>query len=82
MNVVRSHFLPPAGSGLPTTLSDGSKQLHSGSAVACSSTETGGDVGGVVIGLTSSSYTQSPLTLSDEYYCTHTSTTGQTGHRR
>ena len=83
MLVVRSHFLPPV-SGEPTTASDGSGSSLFGSnkASACSATETGGDVGGVVIGLNSATFTQSPLTLADETYCQRTSTTGQTGHRR
>ncbi len=81
MFVVRSHFNPP---GQSVTPSDGSGSLSYGSnkAGACSGTETGGDVGGVVIGLNTASLTQSPLTLSDETYCGSTSTAGQTGHRR
>jgi len=79
--VVRSHFNPPSQS---LTLSNGSGASFFGTnkATACSATETGGDVGGVVIGLKSSSWTQSPLTLADQTYCEDTSTTGQTGHRR
>jgi hypothetical protein len=81
MSVVRSHFAPPT---VTVTASDGSGNVAFGSnkAAACSATETGGDVGGVVIGLTSSLDTQSPLTSSDETFCQHTSTAGQTGHRR
>ena len=40
LTVVRSHFIPPAGVGQPTTASNGSNR-------ACSPTEVGGDVGGV-----------------------------------
>ena len=39
MTVVRSHFIPPAGTGLPTTANNGG---------SCG-TEAGGDVGGVVL---------------------------------
>jgi hypothetical protein len=40
LTVVRSHFIPPAGTGEPTTPSNGSNR-------ACSALEVGGDVGGV-----------------------------------
>ncbi len=81
MEVVRSHFVPPSQT---LTASDGSGSATFGSnkATACSATETGGDVGGVVIGLKTNSLSQSPLTLSDESFCTTNSATGQTGHRR
>ena len=39
LKVVRSHFIPPAGSGQPTTASNGA-------AGSCSASEVGGDVGG------------------------------------
>jgi hypothetical protein len=81
MLVVRSHFTPPSQT---LTASNGSGRAAYGSnnAPACSAIETGGDVGGVVIGLKIKQLTQSPLTISDETYCISTSTTGQTGDRR
>lgn len=42
LKINRSHFIPPAGTGQPTT-------AYNGSARACGPTEVGGDVGGVVI---------------------------------
>jgi hypothetical protein len=69
LSVLRSHFIPPAGAGEPTTASNGH---GSDTSSACSATEAGGDVGGVVITLT-----------ADSRYCsTHGVTTGQTGERR
>lgn len=70
LTVVRSHFLPPAGSGEPATAANG----HVGNIArsACTATEAGGDVGGQVINLT-----------DDSNYCsTNGVTTGQTGLRR
>jgi hypothetical protein len=69
LTVVRSHFIPPAGSIQPATAANGHVGLTSS---ACTATEAGGDVGGRV------------LTLSgDSAYCTANSvTTGQTGLRR
>lgn len=81
MQVVRSHFLPPAGSGLPllSSLSNGTGNLGSGDNVApdCSGTETGGDVGGVPIGISNYALSQSGLT-DDEDFCVSTSDAGQT----
>ncbi|WP_263359824.1 autotransporter outer membrane beta-barrel domain-containing protein [Acidicapsa ligni] len=80
LTVVRSHFLPPAGSGLPpvASIADGHVGLNSSS---CSALEAGGDVGGVVLRL---SGTGSPT--SDNSYCANTSNPhhldGQTGMRR
>ncbi len=69
LKVVRSHFVPPAGSGEPTTAANGHVGLNSS---ACTTAEKGGDVGGVV-------YTLS----ADSSYCsTNKVTTGQTGKRR
>ncbi|AEU37434.1 hypothetical protein [Granulicella mallensis] len=79
MLVVRSHFTPP-GQTLTASNGSGSTAYGSNRATACSATETGGDVGGVVIGLKTASLSHSPLTLSDQTYCLTTSTTGQTGH--
>ena len=70
MQVVRSHFIPPAGVGLPTTAANGDWQLGAGDS-PCGADEAGGDVGGVVITLT-----------SDATHCTGTSQTGLTGQRR
>jgi len=42
LKINRSHFIPPAGSGLPAAASNGSGK-------ACGSVETGGDVGGLVV---------------------------------
>ena len=81
MEVVRSHFAPPAQS-LTASNGSGSSAFGSNKAAACSATETGGDVGGVIIGLKANGLTQSPLTSTDEAYCVATSTTGQTGSRR
>jgi hypothetical protein len=74
MAAVRSHFAPPnvtIGGNLITTLANGDKKLGSGTTY-CTATEAGGDVGGVVISLT-----------TDSSYC-HTNgvTTGHTGERR
>jgi hypothetical protein len=80
--VVRSHFAPPLQT---LTLSDGSGStatFGTNAATACSATETGGDVGGVVIGLKNNALSQSPLTVSESNTCTPSSMTGQTGHRR
>ena len=81
MLVVRSHFVPPVQS---LTASDGSGNSAFGSnaATACTLTEVGGDVGGVVIGLKVNGLSQTPLTTSDENYCVATNANGQTGHRR
>jgi len=83
LNVVRSHFTPPSQTVTPA---NGDREL--GGALnagnACSTLlDAGGDVGGVVIGLRSATFTESPLTLSDTSYCsTNHVTVGQTGHRR
>jgi hypothetical protein len=69
LKVVRSHFIPPAGTIQPTTAANGHVGLASS---ACTAAEAGGDVGGVVYTLT-----------ADSAYCTaHSVTTGQTGQRR
>lgn len=69
LKVVRSHFIPPAGSGLPATAANGHVGL-TGS--ACTAAEAGGDVGGVVFLLT-----------TDSSFCsTNHVTTGHTGQRR
>lgn len=70
LQVVRSHFIPPIGTGEPTTAANGDWQLGSGTS-ACTATELGGDVGGIVLTLT-----------ADNANCTGTSKTGQTGERR
>lgn len=70
LTVVRSHFIPPAGAGQPTTAANG----HVGNITssACTATEAGGDVGGVIFTL-----------AADSTYCTTNGvTTGQTGQRR
>jgi len=68
LSVVRSHFIPPAGTIQPTTAANGS---GSDSASKCTSPELGGDVGGVVYALT-----------TDSTYCAqHGVTTGHTGQR-
>jgi hypothetical protein len=81
MEVVRSHFAPPSVTSTPSNGS-GSSSFSTNKAAACSTTEAGGDVGGVVIGLNTAALSQSPLTVSDETFCTSTSTAGQTTHRR
>ncbi|WP_158822777.1 hypothetical protein [Granulicella sp. S156] len=83
MLVVRSHFAPPAQT-LTASNGSGSSAFGSNKAAACSATETGGDVGGVVAGLNTASLSQSPLTKSEESVCTAggTATAGQTGDRR
>jgi hypothetical protein len=81
MLVVRSHFTPPLQT-LATSDGSGAATFGGNKATACSATETGGDVGGVVIGLKTNNLSQSPLTVSDNSFCTTTSTTGQTEHRR
>jgi hypothetical protein len=71
MTAVRSHFTPPAGTGYPATNANGDSALGNGR-TACTAKEAGGDVGGVVIALT-----------TDSSYCTaHGVTTGETGLRR
>ncbi len=69
LKVVRSHFVPPAGSGEPTKAANGHVGLSNS---ACTAPEAGGDVGGVV-------YT---LTADSSYCSTNKVTTGQTGKRR
>jgi hypothetical protein len=70
LTVVRSHFLPPAGAGEPTVAADGHVGNITGS--ACTATEAGGDVGGVVSTL-----------ATDSLFCTnHRNNTGNTGQRR
>ncbi len=69
LKVVRSHFVPPAGTGEPTSAANGHVGLSSS---ACTAPELGGDVGGVVYLLT-----------TDSSYCSNNKvTTGQTGERR
>ena len=69
LKVVRSHFIPPAGTIEPTKAANGHVGLTSS---ACTSPEAGGDVGGVVYLLT-----------TDSSYCsTNHVTTGHTGQRR
>ncbi len=71
LTVVRSHFIPPAGVGEPTTAANGDSKLGTGR-TACTAAESGGDVGGVPILLT-----------TDSTYCTNNHvTTGETGQRR
>jgi hypothetical protein len=70
LQVVRSHFVPPAGTGQPATAANGDWQLGNGES-ACTANELGGDVGGIVLTLT-----------ADNANCTGTSKTGQTGERR
>jgi hypothetical protein len=53
LTVVRSHFLPPAGTTQPTDISDGTVGHSTDS--FCSANEAGGDVGGVVMTLTADS---------------------------
>jgi hypothetical protein len=79
MTVVRSHFIPVAGTGYPTSAANGDNSLGAGN-TACTDSEAGGDVGGVPLLLTGSS------TLngfgSDNTYCKDNSVkTGQTGYR-
>ncbi|MGA3129897.1 MAG: hypothetical protein ABSD59_03795 [Terracidiphilus sp.] len=84
MNVVRSHFTPPAGSGLPDSslLANGDWQLNDSNS-NCFNNESGGDVGGVIIGIYLNSLTHSPLSLNDNSYCTNTGNAGgQVGYRR
>jgi hypothetical protein len=70
LTVVRSHFLPPAGTTQPTAIADGSVGNIARS--ACTAPEAGGDVGGVVMTLT-----------ADSSFCTTNHvTTGDTGNRR
>lgn len=79
MTVVRSHFIPPAGLGLPTTAANGDTSLGNGQS-ACIAAESGGDVGGVAILLTGNR-TFNNLE-SDNKYCQNTGIlTGQTGFR-
>ncbi|ADV84988.1 hypothetical protein [Terriglobus saanensis] len=69
MQVVRSHFIPPAGVGLPASAADGHVGLPTS---PCTSPEAGGDVGGQVLTL-----------RADAAFCLVTGvTTGQTGRRR
>ena len=69
LKVVRSHFVPPAGTIQPTPAANGHVGLSSS---ACTAPEKGGDVGGVVYLLT-----------TDSAYCTTNKvTTGHTGQRR
>jgi hypothetical protein len=69
LTVVHSHFIPPAGVGEPTTAANGHVGLPSS---ACTATEAGGDVGGVVYTL-----------KADSTYCSENHvTTGETGHRK
>jgi hypothetical protein len=78
LQVVRSHFIPPVGTGEPTIAFDGHVGLTSS---ACSATEAGGDVGGVVIALKGAAMPPEPD--SDNTYCSSTGiVNGQTGHRR
>jgi hypothetical protein len=67
LQVVRSHFIPPAGNGEPTTAANGS-----GGSRACSATEVGGDVGGAVYSI-----------IGDQDFCKDFAlTSGETGRRR
>ena len=71
LTVVRSHFIPPAGVGEPTAAANGDSKLGNGR-TACTATEAGGDVGGVVVTLS-----------ADSAFCTaHGVKTGETGLRR
>lgn len=69
LSVVRSHFIPPAGTGQPTTAYNGNFGLSSSN---CSPTEAGGDVGGVVLSLSADSTTCASQKIK----------TGTTGQRR
>jgi len=69
ITVVRSHFIPPAGSGQPTTAANGNFGLSSSN---CTVTEAGGDVGGVVLSLSADSTTCATQSVQ----------TGTTGQRR
>lgn len=76
ITTVRSHFAPPSvtvGSGNAIIPANGDTQFAQGSSSHCTAMpEAGGDVGGVVIALS-----------TDSTYCTqHHVTTGQTGLRR
>jgi len=82
MEVVRSHFSPAGQTVASLSNGSGSSAWGSNTALDCNSAETGGDVGGVVIGLNTTSLTQLPLTKSDETYCLNTNASGQTGSRR
>ena len=78
MTTIREHFTPPAGltgNTYPSTLTDGDKQFTN--TTNCSATpEAGGDVGGVVVPLTSG-------TNNNSTWCsTNSNTHGQTGSRR
>ena len=70
--VVRSHFIPPVGAGEPTSAANGHVGVVLSPTSACTATEAGGDVGGVVYALS-----------TDSAYCTNNRvTTGHTGQRR
>lgn len=69
LSVVRSHFIPPAGTIQPTTAANGNFGLSSSN---CTVTEAGGDVGGVVLSLSADSTT----------CATQSTKTGTTGQRR
>jgi hypothetical protein len=76
MTVVRSHFLPPAGTIEPTAIADGSvgnvSTILPRGMSACTAAESGGDVGGQVFTL-----------AADSAFCTaNRVTTGQINLRR
>lgn len=80
MNVVRSHFLPPAIGSLANGLVNGDWQLNDGMSACFSAPESGGDVGGVVLAI----YSPNPFNgfEDDNDYCANTGNTGgQTGLR-
>lgn len=67
LTVVRSHFIPPAGTTQPSAAADGNVGLPSS---FCTNPEAGGDVGGAIITLA----TDSNTCISNP--------NGDTGHRR
>ncbi len=76
LTVVRSHFLPPAGAGQPASANIANGHVGNISSSFCTTPESGGDVGGVVITL-----------ANDSAFCSflpsgHNDPRGQTGERR
>jgi hypothetical protein len=80
--VAHSHFAPPGYTGSVSNGTGAFKNTSGGSlAPNCSSTEAGGDVGGVILGVGAALPSGTTL-LSDNAYCAATSTAGQTGLRK
>jgi hypothetical protein len=81
IDVVRSHFTPPAIAALTNPLANGDWQLNDGTSTCTLAPESGGDVGGVVLAL----YSPNPFNghADDSDYCTANPTKlgGQTGLR-